>query len=180
MRNTAALAGSDDAQHGRSLPVAIAAEEAPVGPFRGAVVNLQLAVFEQTCQHIAHRGAGRALRRTSGLQFQPILVEFAEQPLAQCPPFAPPTLSGSSASSRWQRVAHDIGARPAGPSMRLSLFESLREVASLNARSACVCRIMVVGMPILVPALAACVTSHFPMSHGGTSWYQSNHSFSCA
>jgi hypothetical protein len=55
--DAAPLAGSDEAsQHGRRLTTAVAAEEAPVaapqrdiavGPFGGAVVNLQLAVFEK-------------------------------------------------------------------------------------------------------------------------------------
>ena len=76
--DAAPLAGSDGAsQHRRRLAAPVAAKEGPVapsqrdiavGPSRGAVVNLQLAVFQKASQRlpliqcIAHRGTGRALR----------------------------------------------------------------------------------------------------------------------
>src|SRR5579863_4160308 len=79
LRNTAAVAAEEG-------PVAAAQRDIAVGSFRGAVVNLQLAIFQKACQRlpliqrIAHRGAGRALRQNLRLQFQQILVELAEQP----------------------------------------------------------------------------------------------------
>ena len=76
--DAAPLAGSNEApQHRRRFAAAVAAKECPVGaaqgdiaisPFRSAVINLQLAVFQKARQRlpliqcIAHRGTGRALR----------------------------------------------------------------------------------------------------------------------
>ena len=104
--DAAPLAGSDEAsQHRCRVAAAVAAKEGPVataqrdiavGPFRGAVVNLQLAVFQKArqrlplIQRIAHRSAGWTLWQNLRLQLQQILVELSGQPrrypLAQCQP----------------------------------------------------------------------------------------------
>ena len=86
------LAGGDEAPQNRRRPAtAVAAEEDPVapaqgdiavGPFRGAVINLQLAVVQKArqrlplIQRIAHRGAGRTLRQKGRLlgERKPILM----------------------------------------------------------------------------------------------------------
>ena len=82
--DTAPLAGGNKAsQHCRRLTAGVAAEEGPVataqgdvavGPFRGAVVDLQVAVSLKArkrlplIQRIAHRCAGWALRQNLLLQ----------------------------------------------------------------------------------------------------------------
>src|ERR1700676_5812939 len=91
--NATPLAGSDEAsQHRRCLaavvaseerPVAAAQRDIPVGSLGGAVVDLQLAVFQKArqrlplIQRIAHRRARPALRQNFLLQFQQILVKLS-------------------------------------------------------------------------------------------------------
>src|SRR5689334_18119629 len=94
--DAAPLAGSEKAsQHGRCLATVVATEERPVaaaerdvavGSFRGAVVDLQLAVLEKSRQglplvkRIAHCGARRTLRQHFRLQLEQIPMELVDQP----------------------------------------------------------------------------------------------------
>ena len=83
--------GNEAQQHGRSLAAIVATEKRPVaaadgdvavGPLGGAIVDLQIAVFEKALQsvpliqRIAHGLCGRALGQNFVADLDQIFVQF--------------------------------------------------------------------------------------------------------
>jgi hypothetical protein len=100
----------------KKCPVAAAQCDIAVGPFGGAVVNLQLAVLQKArerlplIQRIAHRGAGRTLRQALPVA-APADTGGACRAAVPIPAGAMPTFAPPTATAPWRAPPLDTGAR---------------------------------------------------------------------